>query len=241
MANHLNWKSELRTHVGNVRKHNEDAALARDAGGLWAVADGMGGHHAGEVASQKIVEQLDHLPLRAYLVDVVEQIEDALIKTNDDLLAYAQQELNGSKVGSTVACLFVRYGVAVAVWAGDSRVYLMRNHKLHRITHDHSKVQELVDKGDMTPAQAEQSSFRNMLTRAVGVHEHLCVDVNAILVEPSDRFLICTDGLYNEVGEDGLAKAMQIRSLSEAADTLLKETLNGDAKDNVTFIALQAH
>ena len=232
-------KSEIRTHNGNVRTHNEDSLAARDEDGLWVVADGMGGHQAGDYASQKITSTLTSATLRAYLVDVVEQIEDSLQRVNSELIGYGQDQFNGSKVGSTVACLVIRYGVAVAMWAGDSRVYLLRNNKLFLVSHDHSKVQEMVDMGHLSQEQAEQSRFKNMLTRAVGVHDELFVDINAFTVRPKDRFLLCSDGLYNEVDEVKIQQLMQQSKLSKSADNLLAEALAGDAKDNVSFLLVE--
>ncbi|WP_020408563.1 PP2C family protein-serine/threonine phosphatase [Hahella ganghwensis] len=237
--NAFTCKSELRTHQGNVRTHNEDSLAARDEDGLWVVADGMGGHHAGDYASQKITSTLKNANLRAYLVDVVEQVEDSLFRLNNELIGYGQEKFNGNKVGSTVACLVIRYGVAVAIWAGDSRIYLLRNNKLYRMSHDHSKVQEMMDVGHLTKEQAEQSRFKNMLTRAVGVHDELFVDINAFTVKPKDRFLICTDGLYNEVNEARIQQLIHQSKIQKSSDRLLSEALSGEARDNVSFILVE--
>ncbi len=229
--------SEVRTHVGNVRSHNEDAAAVRDADGLWIVADGMGGHQAGDYASSKIVTTVGNMNLRAYLIDVVEQVEDALLAVNSELISYASQSFSGnSKVGSTVVCLIVRDGVAVTMWSGDSRAYLLRNNKLFAVTKDHTKVQELMDQGHMSAQQAEQSNFKNMLTRAVGVHDELFVDLNALAVKKGDRFLLCSDGLYNEVEEDDIQRMMQKGSLKKVANNLLDSALANSARDNITLI-----
>ncbi len=235
----LTCKSEARTHNGNVRTHNEDSLAARDEDGLWVVADGMGGHQAGDYASQKITSTLGTANLRAYLADVVEQVEDSLQRVNSELMGYGQEQFNGGKVGSTVACLIVRYGVAVTLWAGDSRIYLLRGGKLFLVSHDHSKVQEMMDMGHLSPEQAEQSRFKNMLTRAVGVHEELFVDINAFTVRPKDRFLLCSDGLYNEVNDVKIQQLMQQSRLSRCSDKLLEEALAGDAKDNVSFLMVE--
>ena len=234
--------SEVRTHVGNVRSHNEDAAIARDADGLWVVADGMGGHQAGDYASSAIVGAIGKLSLRAYLVDVVEQVEDNLSTVNNELISYANEAFaSASKVGSTVACLIIRYGVAVAIWSGDSRIYLWRDNKLMMMTRDHTKVQELMDQGHLTPQQAEQSNLKNMLTRAVGVHEEFFVDINAFSVREGDRFLICSDGLYNEVDEPAIERMIQAKKIKKVADNLLAQTLAGEARDNVTIIVVEVN
>jgi len=229
-------KSELRTHNGNVRTHNEDSLAARDEDGVWVVADGMGGHQAGDYASQKITSTLTSATLRAYLVDVVEQIEDCLHRVNSELIGYGRDQFNGGKVGSTVACLIIRYGVAVTMWTGDSRVYLLRNNKLFLVSHDHSKVQEMVDMGHLSLEQAEQSRYKNVLTRAVGVHDELFVDMNAFTVRRKDRFLLCSDGLYNEVDDAKIQELLQQSRLGKSADNLLAEALTGDAKDNISFL-----
>lgn len=238
----FNCISEVRTHVGNVRSHNEDAAIARDADGVWVVADGMGGHQAGDYASSAIVNAISKLSLRAYLVDVVEQVEDNLTTVNNELINYANDAFaSASKVGSTVACLIIRYGVAVAMWSGDSRIYLCRENKLMMMTRDHTKVQELMDQGHLTPQQAEQSNLKNMLTRAVGVHDEFFVDINAFSVRQGDRFLICSDGLYNEVSEESIKRVMQTKKLKKVADSMLAQTLGGNARDNVTLVVVEVN
>jgi serine/threonine protein phosphatase PrpC len=238
--NQFTCVSEVRTHVGNVRSHNEDAAAARDTDGLWVVADGMGGHQAGDYASSVIVSSISKLSLRAYLVDVVEQVEDNLAAVNNELIGYANDAFaSASKVGSTVACLIVRYGVAVAMWSGDSRIYLWRDNKLLLMTRDHTKVQELMDQGHLTPEQAEQSNLKNMLTRAVGVHEEFFLDINAFSIRHGDRFLICSDGLYNEVDDGAIGRAIQAKKIKKVADNLLTQTLAGEARDNVTLIVVE--
>jgi len=125
LVSQLTCGCELRTPAGNVRPHNEDAAIAMDSSGLWLVADGMVGHQAGDYASKAIVSSLSSLNPSACLADVVEQAEDALTAVNKQLISYAHVTYGGlGKVGSTVACLVIRDGVSVAIWSGDSRICL---------------------------------------------------------------------------------------------------------------------
>lgn len=240
--NQLTCDSELRTHVGNVRPYNEDAALAMDSAGLWIVADGMGGHQAGDYASKTIVNSLSSLNPTACLADVVEQVEDDLTAVNKQLISYADKTYDGlGKVGSTVACLVIRDGVSVAIWSGDSRVYLWRDQQLKMMTRDHTRVQDLLDHGHLTPRQAEQSHFRNVLTRAVGVHEDFFLDINAVSVQRGDRFLICSDGLYNEVSREAICQMFKDKEINKVADNLMAKVLGGDARDNVTLILVEVY
>lgn len=231
--------TETRTHVGNVRSANEDALVALPDAGLWVVADGMGGHQAGEYASGLIVERMAGLNPRAYLADFVDQVEDCLLGINRDLLNFAHTHYPGQVVGSTVVCLLIRDGVAVTLWVGDSRLYRRRGSQLQRMTRDHTRVEELVEQGVLTPDAAKNHPGGHVLTRAMGAEERLWVSVSAWPVRRGDRYLLCSDGLWGEVPGETLERDMAARDLKAAADSLVSNCLAGAARDNLSLILVE--
>ncbi|MCG8610378.1 MAG: protein phosphatase 2C domain-containing protein [Pseudomonadales bacterium] len=237
----LSWRSVAVTNVGKVRQCNEDSVLDKPEGGLWVVADGMGGHEAGDVASQTIVHRLGELSPRAYISDYVDQVEDTLLKINQELIEYSQSNLNGLTVGSTVVCMLARANLGVVLWVGDSRLYRIRGDSLVQLTKDHSEVQRLVDEGVISQEQAEKSAFRNVLTRAMGAHEQVEIDINAFDIRKGDRFIICSDGLYNEVPETDLVSLCSSKKIDKASEKLTDACLKTPARDNFSFIVIESY
>lgn len=240
MSRVFTFDSIENTHEGNVRSLNEDSVLSRPEAGLWVVADGMGGHEAGEFASQLIISDLASLPHRAYISDFVDDVEDTLLLVNKKLRKYSLEKLNGLTVGSTVVCLILRESIGVVLWVGDSRLYRLQGNRLELLTKDHSEVQVQVDQGLITPEQAENSSIKNMLSRAIGAFDDLEVDVNAFKIKQDDIFLLCSDGLYNELPSTEIEKHLKASDLNKVSDRLMKACLNCEARDNVSFVAVKA-
>ena len=240
MGRVFSFTSLANTHQGNVRTLNEDALLSRSSDGLWVVADGMGGHEAGEIASQMIVDDLETLPHRAYVSDLVDDVEDTLLLVNQKLRIHSAEKLNGLTIGSTVACLILKEAIGVVLWVGDSRLYRLRGYQFEQLTKDHSEVQAQIDRGELTEAQAEQSAIKNMLSRAIGAFDELHVDVNAFEIEKDDVFLLCSDGLYNELSSHELKHILVSEKLNKLSEKLMSECLNKEAKDNVSFIVVKA-
>jgi len=193
----VSWTSHAVSHVGTVRKINEDACLDRPERGLWAVADGMGGHSAGDVASSRIIEALDGLSPAGSLSEMAGVVEDALRRVNLDLLKLARDS-DKHTIGSTAAVLVMHGRHALCIWAGDSRIYRFRKGRLEQLTQDHAMVEDMVEAGLISRAEAEHHPQANRITRAVGAMEDLFVDMDIHPVEPGDRFLICSDGLYKD-------------------------------------------
>lgn len=239
MTKTLEYSSVENTHQGNVRVLNEDSILSRKDAGIWVVADGMGGHEAGELASQLIISDLEALPHRAYLADFVDDVEDTLLLVNKKLRAHSLKKLNGLTVGSTVVCLILKDCVGVVLWVGDSRLYRFRGGRLELLTKDHSEVQVQVDKGLLTQDQAENSAVKNMLSRAIGAFDEVDVDVNAFQIDKNDTFLLCSDGLYNEVSVTDMEKTFSQGNLNKVSDMLMKKCLDSEARDNVSFIVVK--
>ena len=235
----MRFETVVRTHVGCRRKVNEDAVLARPDLGLWAVADGMGGHHAGDVASALVVEQLAAGAPGIRLPDRIEEVRRQLEAANGRLVALARSDDGQRTIGSTVAVLLLGDGGFACLWAGDSRGYRARAGVLRQLTHDHSLVQELVDIGEITQAEAREHPNANVITRAVGANPGLEIDVVQGEVAAEDVFLLASDGLTRLAGEDELLEALEASDLEAAAERLVDLCLQRGAPDNLSFVMLR--
>ena len=232
------WTSAAATDVGSKRKINEDALLARPDAGLWVVADGMGGHSAGDVASNAVVHPLGQIARAESLPDFVEAVEDSLMQVNQQLRDYARDELGVRTVGSTVVSLILSQRTGVCLWAGDSRLYRLRQGQLTRLSRDHSAVQEMVEAGAITQAEADRHPKSNVITRAVGGGEHLFVDSAVFAQQAGDTYLLCSDGLYNEVAEDSIRRKLALDE-EEAARRLIDEALHNGGRDNISVVIVK--
>lgn len=236
----IRWKSNAATHVGKVRQINEDSYLDREDLNLWVIADGMGGHHAGDVASKTIVQCLDEITPRKRLSTYIDEIEDRLISVNQKLRQMAAEHHDNRTIGSTVVSMVALNNYFALLWAGDSRVYRLRNGALMQLTRDHSQVEELVERGVILREEAESHPASNVITRAVGATDQLYIDVDIDKAEPGDTFLLCSDGLYKHLNEDEIAKALQKDDLVEICKSLIDLTLERGASDNVTLVVVKA-
>jgi serine/threonine protein phosphatase PrpC len=235
--NALICTSTARTDVGMVRQHNEDACMARPDLGLWAVADGMGGHAAGDIASGMIIERLSGLSLEPRLGHAVDEIETILEDVNSALRALAITR-EASTIGSTVVSLLIRGAHAVCLWAGDSRIYRVRDGQLEQLTQDHALVADLVDRGVLTAAQAANHPQSNLVTRAVGAADALKLDVEIVAISAGDQFILCSDGLDKELSDQEIRDAVINHRPNEIADALVELALARGSRDNVTVVAV---
>lgn len=225
-----------RTHVGLRRSLNEDAVLAQPDRGLFVVADGMGGHEAGEVASAAIVEALGGLPQGESAEAMTDGATCRLQLVNAQLRRLAQGSEQPRTIGSTVVGLALDLGRFACFWAGDSRAYRLRHGRLRQLTRDHSLVQELVDAGMLDAASAAGHPNANIVTRAVGASASLDLDSIAGEAQPGDRFLLCSDGLTRHVDDEEIESILLDRRVEQAADRLLTTVLARGAHDNVSLI-----
>jgi len=236
----FNWTSYARTNVGKVRKINEDSVLDHGDAGIWVVADGMGGHAAGDVASNSIVDSIAKINASEDANELVSAVENSLLEVNEDLIQQASERTDRQTMGSTVSVLVAFHKKCFSLWAGDSRTYRVRNGQLQRMTCDHSKVQDLVDDGLITEEEAERHPEANVITRAIGASRNLYIDLDMYDVKAGDRYMLCSDGLYKEVKEEEMADLICQGSPEEACNALVELTLERGSRDNVTVIVIQA-
>jgi len=225
-----------RTNVGLKRSINEDSILVETNRGLWAVADGMGGHEAGEIASTMVTDALRCLPPNADIDELAGQAVEAVRQVNRELIDLARSSDSKRTIGTTIVGLAIVDGTFRCFWMGDSRVYLLRDGEIGRLTHDHSLVQNLVDAGMLSPDEAETHENANLITRAVGVAEDCEVDIVSGEVRPGDQFVLASDGLTRVVRDQELAEELQRGSPDEVADRLIDTVLARGAPDNVSLI-----
>jgi serine/threonine protein phosphatase PrpC len=235
----LRWDFALDTNVGVVRKINEDSIWASPDYPIWAVADGMGGYEAGNVASNMIVKTLEQVKPEPSLHGFVDAVEDSLLDVNTRILEYADIMLDGRTLGSTVVTLLIKGRVGVCLWAGDSRLYRIRNGKLSQISRDHSQVEELIQQGFLLQEDAAEHPDSNVITRAIGVSEEVCIDITAFDVQLGDTFLLCSDGLYNMVSRDDINEILVNNSIHTAVELLIQMALDNGATDNVSVVLVK--
>jgi serine/threonine protein phosphatase PrpC len=208
--------------------------LVREDCGLWVVADGMGGHEAGDVASSKVTEALGRLPVPDGLDTLVDDAVVALKQVNHELIELAGSEERS--IGTTVVGLAIGDGEFRCFWAGDSRAYRIRDDQIVQLTRDHSMVQDLVDAGMLRPDEAVGHPNSNIITRAVGVAHDLRVDTVAGDVRPGDQFLLASDGLTRVVDDQELVAQLTSATPAAAAEKLIETVLSRGAPDNVSLI-----
>jgi len=234
------WHSCGVTDKGSVRPINEDAILTLDDKYMWAVADGLGGHQIGKVASQKIITGLATTLLKSRLDECVETVEDKLIDLNNQLLHYSKAHIQGKKMGSTIVCLVIKENVGICFWVGDSRLYRRRDKTLKQMTRDHSFVEELIKRGMITREEAKVHPERHIITQAVGTDPEMRVEICIFGVRPGDTYLLCSDGLYDTLNQNILAKGLAFDDIQHGVDFLINKSLDIGALDNVSVILVRS-
>jgi serine/threonine-protein phosphatase Stp1 len=234
----VKFQSWAATHPGMVRSHNEDSYVDRPDLGLWAVADGAGGHESGEVASRMIAETLDAIPMGLSASEMLAQVRLRVAASHHALRDEAARRGGRAMIASTLVVLLARDGHFACLWAGDSRVYLLRAGALVQVTRDHSMVQELVDSGAISAEEAEGHPRANVITRAVGADcDPLELDKVSDRLIAGDRFLLCSDGL-TKVMADAEILAILAAGEGSPSDSMMEVALGRHASDNVTAVAV---
>ncbi|QOV87929.1 Stp1/IreP family PP2C-type Ser/Thr phosphatase [Humisphaera borealis] len=237
------------TDTGRVRAGNEDAWAADEAQGLYIVADGMGGHNAGEIASQMVVSSLPKLMQKRggsvmprTSAAIARRLRSAVSRLSRDVFEQASAEPHLSGMGATVVAVMIHAGEAIVVHMGDSRVYLLRDGRLRLLTRDHSVIQILLDSGHITPEQAQFHPDRNRITASIGMPGDPTPDSRRVALRTGDRVLLCTDGLANMVDDLNICRIMGESATPEATCRNLIDAANAaGGDDNITAVVLEVH
>src|SRR5215475_12964740 len=201
------FRSQAATHPGTAGRHNEDASLNRPDLGLWAVADGAGGHESGEVASAEVMSQLQGIAPGLSAADMLQEVRARLEAAHESLRAAAAQRGAHAMMATTAVVVMARDDHFACLWVGDSPAYLLRGSELTKITRDHSLVQEMVDGGIISESEAAHHPQANVITRAVGADaEALSPDKRTGQLMQGDRLLLCSDGLSKTLSPERLAE-----------------------------------
>ena len=232
------FETACATHTGLVREHNEDNFLHHPDVDLWAVADGMGGHEGGEVASAAVVDALRLVApaydARALLTDC----EARLAQANQFVREAAETRGKGA-MGTTVVALLAHGSNFACLWSGDSRAYLVRNRVVIPVSRDHSEVQELVTQGVLSEEEARNWPRRNVITRAIGIFEEPSLELRQGALQDEDVFVLCSDGLTGHVEDCEILARVNGYPPADACRALVELTLERGARDNVTVIVVR--
>jgi protein phosphatase len=239
MYEQFRWTSASRSHVGLVRTINEDAYLDLPELRLWAVADGMGGHSVGDFASRRVIESLSDVASPNRPESVAGAIRERLQTVNQELREEATRR-NVEAIGSTVAVLLACDRQCRYLWAGDSRIYLYRSGRLKRLTRDHSLLEELKSRGHVISADALPAAAQHGITRAVGAADILNLDEDIEAIIDGDIFLLCSDGLTNEVSEEEIGRALLAGTCRQSSEALVEMALERGGRDNISAVVVRA-
>lgn len=230
----LTVNAVARTDIGLVRARNEDSFLIEPGASLYAVADGMGGHAAGDVASQTAIASFTAAFQQTH------NLRTAVETANRTIFERAEAEPDKSGMGTTLIAVHITGNTLRAAHVGDSRLYLLRNGVLEQITRDHTLAQELIDSGRLHPALAQHHPSNHILTRALGTSRDVEVDLLEETLVPHDVLLLCTDGLTGMLADDVIREILLSSSeLSQRADELVEQAKRRGGLDNITFILLE--
>jgi protein phosphatase len=234
------------TDLGNIRTNNEDVGLffrvddAHEKGCLLMVADGMGGHNAGEVASRMAADMISHEYFKQN-TSIEKSLHKAFELANKNIFEKSRSARSMNGMGTTCTTLVIVGADIYYGHVGDSRAYLLKKEKISQITEDHTYVQELVNKGEITPGEAAIHPKRNILTNAMGTKESLRIDTGkfALPIEENDRLMICSDGLYDYLNENEIARILGGTSLHDAANEMVEEAKRRGGHDNITVVVAE--
>lgn len=234
---HLKFETAALTHPGHVRRLNEDSIFTDGERGIWVVADGMGGHRDGNLASAMIADAARGVGKHASLMEFAEAFRRDIDAVNAELLARSQGRPD-SIIGSTVVALLTVDGNYCCLWAGDSRCYLVRAGRIEQLSRDHTEVQELVDRGVISQEEAASWPRRNVVTRAVGAIDDFQLEQASGVVKSGDRFVLCSDGLTGHVKDEEILAVSTRLSANQAGHELLELALARGGKDNISVVVV---
>lgn len=238
ISTQFSWHHESFTDVGKVRKINEDSHFSNPEQAHWAVADGMGGHEAGDVASQAISAALSKLSRKGDFSDFIDQIEDSLCDVNTHLRSITEGD---DVCGSTVVGMCLQGSHFAYYWAGDSRLYRFRRGALEMLSIDHTYLQELIDEGSIQPAEANDHPEKSVITRAVGADDDIYVDFEIDSLIDKDIYMLCSDGVEKKLTDPEVEDILRNNpeNLKAAGQEIIDTVLERGAPDNVTLILIE--
>ena len=229
----------MRTDIGKKRKQNEDAAWFDEKRGVFAVADGMGGHLAGEVASAMAIDAVAHMAAQRKKPSI-ELLKKAVLSAHKKILAHAKGHEECSGRGTTLSVMWRADRYMYIAHVGDSRIYRLRENKLEQITEDHSFVNTLVRIGTITREEARFHPKKNIITRALGAEEEVEADFFPVDLEPEDILVLCTDGLHGEAGDEEILQIIrEEEDMQDLCDRLVQLANDKGGSDNITIICLR--
>lgn len=236
---HLTVLSEGATDVGKRRLHNEDSFYSSDEQNLWFVADGMGGHNAGDYASQSLVKDVAAFFAPDESIEQsAEKLEEIIQQTNLNLIKKASDIAGDTIIGATIALFTNKDNQAIVLWAGDSRIYRIRQGKIEQLTTDHSLINDMVEHNIINSDEAENHPEKNKITRAVGYDKDLTLACRKLSVSPGDRYILCSDGLTKELSDEEILSIAGSGSTSTTNQSLMQEALDKGGRDNITTITV---
>ena len=235
----IRWTSASRSHPGLVREVNEDACLEQPERALWAVADGMGGHSLGEFASRLVIRSLADLPEMPNLEQYVDEARQRLQSANRRLRSEAARR-DVPIIGTTIVALLASGRHGACLWAGDSRIYLCRSGRLRLLTRDHSQLEAARAQRQANADDTLHRPAGNLITRALGAEDTLEIDRATVDVVDGDVFLLCSDGLSNEVSERAIEQALLPGNCRQASQALVDLALQQGGHDNITAVVVRA-
>jgi type VI secretion system protein ImpM len=228
------WRSAGATHPGLERTSNQDSWLELPQSGLWVIADGMGGYQAGDEASRSVCEAVADFTASATLEESIDELRERISSVNQQLYGASIRAVDPVQSGSTVVMLLAAGDTCAALWAGDSRVYRLRQRELLQLTIDHSWAAQLTLRG------IKHQLTDHTILRAVGGEATLVLDVKRDQVRRGDRYMICSDGLYRELTPEQIAALLAAGDVQHCVQALLEATLAAGAHDNVSLIVVEA-
>jgi serine/threonine protein phosphatase PrpC len=240
-ASYFNIISHGITDTGHIRTKNEDSILLLQEESIWVVADGMGGHHAGDFASQTITQNMSSFKQQPALEKSISLIEKNLINSNTVIRQKALEFGENTTIGSTVVTTYIWGKFIFVFWAGDSRLYRHRDNQLIRLTEDHSYVEELIKIGKIEAKDAEAHPASNVVLKAIGVVDDIRIDLSYFEVQNDDIYILCSDGLYKDLDESKISDIIQAgrNNLPLLNESLLNSSLDAGGSDNTSIITIK--